>query len=276
MDSTCKAINNPTGGRVSNLQQLLLLRMGRCVVAAGVLVAGLAISPTAALPTTIRPPWSVARCDNDLTQQGTVNDGLFRAEGYPFQSLNSIPSAWHADNPSTAINDSQATMQSNPSGGGGTEEWKRRVEARYKAARNGGIEIFLPASWRAGESIAVRVRVMRVPEGADSLLAPPKITRTEQTVRTTGILKVDDEMQVTLSSPDEGSVVIENTHPELIRDILPGGYAEWKWNVKMLQPGERHLVVTADVVYRRNFLSDGPPKLTFQSFTKILPVQVGP
>ena len=159
---------------------------------------------------------------------------------------------------------------------GGLGEWKRNVEARYKAARNGSIEVLSPNRCKLGEAIVVKVFVNRPPEGSDGFRTAPV---TGSATGVTGLLKVDDDMEVKLSSKEPDSFDIHSNDPRsrpVIRHILPGGWAEWTWTVKPSQPGEKHLVVTADVVYRRNFQQDGPPMLTFDSSTKVIAVQVQP
>ena len=159
---------------------------------------------------------------------------------------------------------------------GNLEQFKRNVDARYKAARNGSIEIFLPGRWNLGEIIVVKVLINRAPEGADGLTIPQAKDKASRFI---GLLKVDDDMMVKLSSREAGSVEIQSADipaRPAIRHILPGARAEWTWRVKASAPGEKYIIVTADVVYRRNFLSYEPPMLTFDSATVPLSVQVLP
>jgi hypothetical protein len=86
-------------------------------------------------------------------------------------------------------------------------------------------------------------------------------------------------MQVELSVQEVGALQIQadDAPPQhTIRRILPGGHAEWTWHVKVLQSGEKHLIVTSDVVYRRNFLSYEPPIIRVTASQESLPIQVLP
>ncbi len=123
--------------------------------------------------------------------------------------------------------------------------------------------------------MTVRVLVQRAPEGSDGVLTPPT---PDNTFQNAGLLKLDDEVKVQLSAADS-AFEIEPSDPHAaspIRRLLPGAWAEWTWQVKALRPGEYHLEVTADVVYRHNFQNYDPPIVTFTSFTKSLSIQVAP
>jgi hypothetical protein len=158
---------------------------------------------------------------------------------------------------------------------GNLGDFKSKVEVRYKAARKGRLQVFAPDTWKAGDTVEVKVRVNRAPEGSDGLTVPQA---KDKSAYFTGLLKVDDDVRVKLSSAEAASVVIEAAGPEThaIRHILPGGHAEWIWHVKFSEPGQKHLTVNADVVYRRNFLLYEPPMVTFDSATVPVTVQVIP
>jgi hypothetical protein len=260
---------------MTNFEENLPARKGPAVL----LVLALGLGQTALLHGAIGPHWSNADCGKDARQESITGMSLFQSEPYSIQRWESTSDALDAVDVSSNITASQITEQSDvPGDVGNLKEWKRRVEARYKAARNGGLQIFLPGSWTVGETILVRVLINRAPEGADGLTVPLALAK-DTAARFTGLLKVDDEMMVKLSSKEPGSVEI---HPDdsqtrsAIRHILPGGRAEWTWRVKASEPGGKHLTVMADVVYRRNFLEYGPPMLIFNSSIAPLSVQVLP
>jgi hypothetical protein len=166
--------------------------------------------------------------------------------------------------------------QSKASGNGdGLGEFRKKVNARYQSARNGSIEMSIPSSCKAGDVIVAKVVIQRAPEGSDGLVTAANSSMGGAAT----LLKVDDEMAVKLAAAESGAVEIQadNSQPQpAIRRIFAGGRTEWTWHIKALQPGEKHLIVTSDVVYRRNFLSYDPPIIYFNSSTKSLSIQVLP
>lgn len=178
--------------------------------------------------------------------------------------------------PAPSVLFGEVAPQSDSSGNtGDLGDFQKKVKARYQVARNGSITISIPPSGKVGEVIVAKVVIQRAPEGADGLQLPPS----SNVDTSAALLKVDDEMIVSLSAKESGAVEITREDPSSItpiRRILGGGHAEWVWHIKLLQPGEKHLVVTGDVVYRRNFLSFEPPIVSFTASTMSLPLQVLP
>jgi hypothetical protein len=157
------------------------------------------------------------------------------------------------------------------------EGFKHNVEARFTAARNGMIEIFLPPSWKANEAVVVTVVLLRPPEGSDGFL-PAAIGHSAK-LQAAALLKVDDDMEVSLSSKEPGAIQIQpdaSRSQGPIRHILPGGHAEWKWRVTASAPGEIHLAIKADVTYPRQFRDEGRSGVIFNSADNLLPVQILP
>ena len=169
-------------------------------------------------------------------------------------------------------------LQSAPVGGETIPEgFKHNVEARFKAARNGMIEIFLPQSWKANEAVVITVVVLRPPEGSDGFL--PAAIGHGAKLQVVALLKVDDDMEVSLSSKEPGAIQIQpdaSRSQGPIRHIPPGGHAEWKWRVTASAPGEIHLAVKADVTYPRRFPDEGRSRVIFHSADNQVPVQILP
>ena len=155
------------------------------------------------------------------------------------------------------------------------EEFKERVQARYKAARNGRIEVFLPATCKVGDTVTARVVIQRPPEGSDGMVLDPVH---KDGSRDVSLLKVDDEMRVMLAVQESGAaeLVPASADEPVLHRILPGGISEWIWHIKTQQRGELHFTTIAEVVYRRNFLSYQPPVIAFTSSTETLPLEVLP
>jgi hypothetical protein len=154
-------------------------------------------------------------------------------------------------------------------------DFQKKVKARYQVARNGSIVISMPPSGKVGEVIVAKVVIQRAPEGSGGLV----FSAGSNPDGNLALLKVDDEMAVSLLARESAAVEItgEESNQRLpIHRILPGGHTEWTWHIKLLQPGEKHFVVTSDVVYRRNFLSYDPPIIRYTTSTKSVSVQVLP
>jgi hypothetical protein len=170
----------------------------------------------------------------------------------------------------------EAAPQSDSGGNtGDLGDFQKKVKARYQVARNGSITISIPAGGKVGEVVVAKVVIQRAPEGSGGLV----FSTGSNPDSNVALLKVDDEMAVSLLARESAGVEIisEESHQRMpIHRILPGGHTEWTWHIKLLQPGEKHFVVTSDVVYRRNFLSYDPPIVRFTTSTKSVSVQVLP
>ena len=215
---------------------------------------------------------------NDPGQETIAATGLLPGESFSVHNRRSeVFSLQPVATSSNAAVSATAEQSPATANHGDLPEFKRRVEARFKAARKGMIELFLPETWKTNETVVVKVVVLRPPEGADGFL-PASLAKDAKS-HAADLLKVDDEMQVVLSSKEAESTEIQPDRsplPQPIHHILAGGHTEWKWQVKAAEPGEKHLMVTAEVVYRRKFSPDGPPTVTFKSVSEIVPVQVLP
>ena len=178
--------------------------------------------------------------------------------------------------PAPSILFGEVAPQSDSSGNtGDLGDFQKKVKARYQVARNGSITISIPPSSKVGEVIVAKVVIQRAPEGSGGLV----FSAGSNPDSTLALLKVDDEMAVSLLARESAGVEItseESNQRQPIHRILPGGHTEWTWRIKLLQPGEKHFVITSDVVYRRNFLSYDPPIIRFTTSTKSLSVQVLP
>ncbi len=151
-------------------------------------------------------------------------------------------------------------------------DFRKRVEARWNAARKGQIEVFLVPDSTNHETFIVHVVVTRAPAGSDGMTA----VSSSGSPLWSDLLKLDDEVLVRLSPEDVGTLVVE-THeasPDaLIRHLNPGGHDEWTWTVRRIRPGENRLLLQADVVYRRKFSPDGKPVVTYPSATHQLSME---
>jgi hypothetical protein len=204
---------------------------------------------------------------------GTLFAGLGLLLGFS-SSLRGQGAPIHSNTESAVLAaDTAPELQSAPSTDAGS--FAAKVKTRFQVARKGTILIVMPRSCKAGDTIEARIIVQRPPAGADGLL----LTSSANEDGVTALLKVDDEMAVELSADGATPIQInsQDPHPQLpLHRILPGGHSEWTWNIKAVQPGEQHLTVTSDVVYRRNFLTYDPPIIRIPSFTHSLPLQVLP
>lgn len=148
-------------------------------------------------------------------------------------------------------------------------DFRKRAEARWNAARKGEIEVYLVPDRTKHDVFTVRVVVTRAPAGSDGMTAVSSDGATWN-----DLLKLDDEVLVRLSPEAVGAFEIEphEASPEaLIHHLNPGGHAEWTWTVRRISPGENHLLLQADVVYRRKFSPGGKPVVTYQSAKLPLP-----
>jgi hypothetical protein len=148
-------------------------------------------------------------------------------------------------------------------------DFRKRVEARWSAARKGEIEVYLVPDSANHEIFTVHVVVTRAPAGSDGMTA----VSSSGSASWSALLKLDDEILVSLSPKDVGVLDIEThdaTPDRLIRHLDPGGHAEWSWTVRRIKPGENRLQLQADVVYRRKFSPGGKPVVTYPSAQKLL------
>jgi hypothetical protein len=142
-------------------------------------------------------------------------------------------------------------------------DFRKRVEARWNAARKGLIQVYVAPDAAKPETFTVRVVVTRAPAGSDGMRAPSSDTPSWST-----LLKLDDEVLVKLSAESVGALDVDehDVNPYgSIRRLDPGGHAEWTWTVRRIKPGENRLLLQADVVYRRKFSAGGKPVVTYKS-----------
>jgi len=155
------------------------------------------------------------------------------------------------------------------------DDFHRRVEARWKAARKGQIQLYVIPNTTGPDRYEVRVVVTRSPSGSDGMTAvyPPGKAAWE------ALLKLDDELRVKLTPESAGSLTIEpvgHGSVSLIRHLDPGGHAEWIWNIRKTGPGVGRLRLEADVVYRRDFSPGGQPVVTYPSAETMISVPTSP
>ncbi len=178
-----------------------------------------------------------------------------------------------AENRPSSRNQSSPPANQSPNSPKSTtsDDFHRRVEARWKAAREGQLQLYvIPDSSDPGR-YEVRVLVTRAPLGSDGMTtASPS-----RTARWESLLKLDDELRVTIAAETAGSLKIDplGQGQTLIRHLEPGGHAEWRWKVvKMGSDGDK-LAVEADVVYRRDFSPAGEPVVTYRSAETKIPLR---
>ena len=155
------------------------------------------------------------------------------------------------------------------------DDFHRRVEARWKAARKGQIQVYVLPNTADPDRYEVRVVVTRAPLGSDGMTAvfPPGKATWE------ALLKLDDELRVELTPESAGALSIDpvgHGSVSLIRHLNPGGHAEWIWNVRKTGPGVDRLRLEGDVVYRRNFSPGGQPVVTYPTAETIISVPAPP
>ena len=144
------------------------------------------------------------------------------------------------------------------------DDFHRRVAARWQSARKGVIEVYVAPDSTNAETYRVRVVVTRAPSGSDGMTAPAP----SKTVNWGGLLKLDDELRVKLTSETAGALTIEplgHGPGSVIQHLDPGGHAEWTWNVKKKVSGTDRLLLQADVIYRRDFSPGGEPVVIYSS-----------
>ena len=168
------------------------------------------------------------------------------------------------------VKQSPAAPKSNPQ-----DDFHRRVEARWKAARKGQIQVYVLPNTTGPDRYEVRVVVTRSPSGSDGTTAvyPPGKATWE------ALLKLDDELRVELTPETAGSLMIEpvgHGSVSLIRHLDPGGHAEWIWNIRKTGPRVDRLRLEADVVYRRDFSPGGQPVVTYPSAETMISVPPSP
>lgn len=147
-------------------------------------------------------------------------------------------------------------------------DFRKRVEARWNAARKGLIQVYVIPDAAKQETFTVRVVVTRAPAGSDGMTAPSSDTASWST-----LLKLDDEVLVRLSPEAIGTLDVEehDVSPYAsIRRLDPGGHAEWIWTVRRIKPSDNRLMLQADVLYRRKFSSGGKPVVTYASAQRLL------
>lgn len=152
-------------------------------------------------------------------------------------------------------------------------DFRKRVEARWKAARKGQIEVYVVPDTTNPELVVVRVVVTRPPAGSDGMTA----VSSSGSPSWSALLKLDDEVLVQLSPEDASNIDVEShqTSPDaLIRHVDPGGHTEWTWNVRRTRPDSDRLLLQADVVYRRRFSAGSEPIVTYPSATLPLDLAV--
>ncbi len=150
------------------------------------------------------------------------------------------------------------------------DDFHRRVEGRWKAARKGQLQVYVIPNTKDAEEYEIRIVVTRAPSGSDGVTAvyPPGKASWET------LLKLDDELRVRLTSESAGGPTIEplvRGSSSLIQHLDPGGHAEWIWNVRKKVPGGSiRLHLQADVVYRRDFSPAGQPVVIHPSADTII------
>lgn len=154
------------------------------------------------------------------------------------------------------------------------EDFRMRVEARWKAARKGQIEVYLVPD-AANSKLVVRVVVTRAPAGSDGM----KAVSSPRAANSSALLKLDDEVLVRLSPETPGTLEVGPQEPSpstLIRHLDPGGHAEWTWTVRKIGRGGNRLLLQADVVYRRRFSAEGAPVVAYPSAKLPFPLDALP
>lgn len=154
-------------------------------------------------------------------------------------------------------------------------DFRKRVEARWKAARKGQIEVYLVPDTTNPERFVVRVVVTRAPAGSDGMTAVSSYGSPSWST----LLKLDDEVLVRLSPEDAGTFDVEpheGAPDALIRHLDPGGHAEWTWSVKRTGRPSNRVRIQAEVVYRRTFSPAGEPIVTYHSADTVISLAVGP
>jgi hypothetical protein len=149
------------------------------------------------------------------------------------------------------------------------DDFHRRVETRWKAARKGQIQVYVIPNTKDAEEYEIRIVVTRAPSGSDGTTAvyPPGKASWET------LLKLDDELRVRLTSESASGPTIEplvRGSSAIIQHLDPGGHAEWIWNVRKKAQGGNRLRLQADVVYRRDFSPAGQPVVIYPGADTII------
>ena len=155
-------------------------------------------------------------------------------------------------------------------------DFRRRVEARWQAARKGQIELYVISDRTDTETYQIRVVVTRVPSGADGMTM---VTLPANAIWG-ALLKLDDVLRVRITSETAGAVTIEplvHGTDSLIQHLNPGGHAEWRWIVKKrAKDQEDRFQLQADVVYRRDASSAAPPIVIYRSAESVISLPHSP
>ena len=148
-------------------------------------------------------------------------------------------------------------------------DFRKRVEARWNAARMGQIEARVMPDPTDHDIFKVHVVITRAPAGSDGMKAATPSGGDSWSA----LLKLDDEEAVGLSPGDLATFDIQphETSPDaLIRHLDSGGHAEWTWTIRRTRPGVSQILLEANVVYRRNFSPGGQPVVTCHSAQRVL------
>ena len=124
-----------------------------------------------------------------------------------------------------------------------------RLEAVVRSATEGSIKYNPPQEMKEGAAVKISAQLLR-PDGHGSLGANPGSLLGPGEVRTE-TLKISEEMRLTLTSVEaDGFDIKEDTSHRGIQTVLPGGGANWYWDITPRRAGQLHLRLTASIVIR--------------------------
>jgi hypothetical protein len=125
-----------------------------------------------------------------------------------------------------------------------------RLEAVVRSATEGSIKYNPPQEMKEGAAVKISAQLLR-PDGHGSLGANPGSLLGPGEVRTE-TLKISEEMRLTLTSVEADGFDIkeDDTSHQGIQTVLPGGGANWYWDITPRRAGQLHLRLTASIVIR--------------------------
>ena len=139
-----------------------------------------------------------------------------------------------------------------------------------KTATDGWLKYNPPKEMTEGEPTKISVQLLR-PDATGAIQTNPGSLLGEGEVRTSN-LKISEEMRITLLSSEADAFDIKevDSSNQGIQTVLPGGGANWYWDVTPKETGERHLRLIASIVVRSGGNERHQDFATFDTPIKVL------
>ncbi len=125
-----------------------------------------------------------------------------------------------------------------------------QLQKVLKSATDGWIKYNPPKEMTEGEPTKITVQLLR-PDANGAIQANPGSLLGTGEARSSSV-KISEEMKITLLSADADAFAIKESDnsKDGVQTVLPGGGANWYWDVTAKEIGERHLRLIASIVVR--------------------------